>query len=60
MEFFFIILITSLLLYFVTLTEIVRSQFKGPNDKLMWALIVVFGNLPGILIYWAVGRNQRI
>ena len=34
--------------------EVIRagdSDFPGRNDKLMWAIIIFFGSLPGALLY---------
>lgn len=57
-----IIIISTIVLFIlpiVALIDIVRSEFKG-NNKLIWVIIVVFLNLPGIILYYAMGRNQKI
>lgn len=57
-----IIILSTIIIFIlpiVALIDIVRSEFKG-NDKLIWVIIVVFLNLPGIILYYAMGRSQRI
>ncbi|TKG95906.1 PLDc_N domain-containing protein [Puteibacter caeruleilacunae] len=44
----------------LAIVDIVSGHFRGPNDKLMWVLIVLFMNFLGAVAYFLVGRNQRI
>ena len=53
------VLFIGLLLPLLALIDIVKSDFEG-NNKLMWALIVVFINFIGAILYFAIGRNQKI
>ena len=57
--FFLFILFIGMLLPLLALIDIVKSDFEG-NNKLMWALIVVFVNFIGAILYFAIGRNQKI
>ena len=57
--FFLFLILLGMLLPLFALIDIVRSEFEG-NNKLMWVLIVVFVNFIGALLYFAIGRNQRI
>ena len=43
----------------IALIDIVKSKFDG-NDKLVWVLVVLFFNLFGAIIYFAIGRKQKI
>ena len=57
-----VIIISTIVLFIlpiIALIDIVRSEFKG-NNKLIWVIIVVFLNLPGIILYYVMGRNQKI
>ncbi|MGB5648165.1 MAG: PLDc N-terminal domain-containing protein [Muriicola sp.] len=56
-----IILISTflVLLPLISLIDIVRNDFKG-NDKLLWALIVIFLNIIGSVLYFGIGRSNRI
>jgi hypothetical protein len=52
--------LVGLVLNLATIIDIVKSEFKNQNDKLIWILIVVFIHFIGAILYFAVGRNQRI
>lgn len=53
------VLLISILPIFA-LVDIIRNEFKGPNDKLIWVLVVIFTWLLGAFLYFLIGRNQRI
>jgi len=57
--FFLFVLFLGLILPLLALIDIVKSDFEG-NNKLIWALIVVFVNFIGAILYFAIGRNQKI
>jgi hypothetical protein len=42
------------------LVEVVRSDFRRDSDKILWIIIIVFGSLLGVIIYFLFGRNRRI
>ena len=54
------IAIVSLVVWIVAIIEIAQSDFKGENDKIVWLLIVILVGIIGALIYYAVGRKQRL
>ena len=55
-----IILILSLFLTpLIALIDILRNEFTG-NNKLIWVLVVFFFNFFGVILYFFIGRNQRI
>ena len=41
------------------LVDIVRSKFEG-NMQLIWVIIVVCLNILGAILYFVLGRNQKI
>ena len=43
----------------IALIDILKSDFKG-NDKLIWVLVVIFLSLLGVLLYYTIGRQQKI
>ena len=47
------------LLPIMALVDIVRSEFQGQNDKVIWVLIILFLNIIGAILYFFIGRNQR-
>jgi hypothetical protein len=54
----FVILIFALL-PILALVDIVQSKFEG-NTKLIWVIIVVFMNVIGSILYFIIGKNQKI
>ena len=49
----------GLLLPVIALIDILKSQFKG-NDKLIWVLVVILFNFVGSILYFIIGRKQKI
>ena len=47
------------LLPLLEIVDIVRSRFEG-NMQLIWVIIVVCFNLIGAILYFIMGRNQKI
>ena len=43
----------------VALIDILKSKFKG-NDKVLWILVVLFTNFFGAVLYFLIGRGQKI
>ncbi len=44
----------------IALVNILRSRFEESNNKLVWVLVVLFLNLIGAILYYAIGRKQRV
>ena len=43
----------------IALIDILKSKFNG-NDKIVWVLVVLFFNLIGAILYFTIGRKQRV
>lgn len=43
----------------VALIDILKSEFSG-NNKIIWMLVVLFINLLGKVLYFIIGRKQKI
>ncbi|WP_340113840.1 PLD nuclease N-terminal domain-containing protein [Maribellus mangrovi] len=57
-----ILLFVSLFLFIlpiIALVDIIRSEFTG-NNKIIWVLIVIFFNVIGSILYFLMGKNQKI
>ncbi|WP_299157066.1 PLDc N-terminal domain-containing protein [uncultured Christiangramia sp.] len=55
-----IILILSVFLTpLIAIVDIVRNEFTG-NNKLIWILVVFFFNFFGVILYFLIGRKQKI
>jgi hypothetical protein len=48
------------LLPIIALVDVIRSDFRGSNDKLIWVIVILFLNVIGALLYLVMGRKQRI
>lgn len=57
-----IFLIISLLAFVPTviaLIDILRNEFTQ-NNKIIWVLVVLFGNIIGVILYFIIGRKQKL
>jgi membrane protein YqaA with SNARE-associated domain len=43
----------------IALIDIVRNEFYG-NNKIVWLLVVLLGNFFGALLYFIIGRKQKL
>ena len=43
----------------IALVDIVRNEFSG-NNKIVWLLVVLLGNFFGALLYFIIGRKQKL
>ncbi|WP_040006494.1 PLDc N-terminal domain-containing protein [Fibrisoma limi] len=48
------------LLPLIALIDALRSSFRESNDKLVWVLVILFFPFLGAILYFVMGRNQRI
>nr|WP_261361107.1 PLD nuclease N-terminal domain-containing protein [Aeoliella straminimaris] len=42
------------------LVECLTKEPSEGTDKIIWGLVIFFGNLPGALLYFLIRRNERI
>ena len=52
---FFLVLVP----WIVALVDILSSEFTG-NNKLIWALVVALTGILGALLYFIIGRSQKL
>jgi len=43
----------------IALIDILKGKFEG-NNKIVWVLVVLFLNLIGAILYFTIGRKQKI
>ena len=43
----------------IALIDILRNEFSE-NNKIVWLLVVLLGNLIGAILYFIIGRKQKI
>jgi predicted permease len=49
----------TLILPILAISDIVKGDFRNPNDKLIWILIVLFMPIVGSMIYFWIGKGQK-
>ena len=54
-----VVLFLGILPTIVALIDILRSEFSG-NNKIVWLLVVLFTNFFGAILYFLIGREQKI
>lgn len=57
---FGVIGLLCLLLWIWALVDILKSRFQEDSTKILWCLLVVFLPFLGTILYFAIGRTQRI
>lgn len=59
---FALFIITVAILAFVfwilMIIDCVKREFKNPNDKIVWMLVIILLQLLGAVIYWFVVKNK--
>ncbi|MDT8348050.1 MAG: PLD nuclease N-terminal domain-containing protein [Flavobacteriaceae bacterium] len=50
--FAFLFFLAALGFWIFTIVDIVRSQFKEPNQNILWLLLVILAPIIGIILYW--------
>jgi len=43
----------------IALIDILKNEFEG-NNKIIWVLVVIFLWLIGAILYYFIGRKQKI
>ena len=54
-----IIFVAVFVLWLWAMIDILKNEFTGYN-KLIWLLVVMFLPFIGMLLYWFIGREQKI
>lgn len=50
----------SLILPILAISDIIKRNFRNPIDKLIWILVVLFMPIVGSMIYFWVGKGQKV
>jgi hypothetical protein len=53
------IILICILPTIIAFIDIVRNEFTG-NNKIVWLLVVLFGNFLGAVLYFIIGRKQKL
>ena len=53
------IILICILPTIIAFIDIVSNEFTG-NNKIVWLLVVLFGNFLGAVLYFIIGRKQKL
>ncbi|WP_040302423.1 PLDc N-terminal domain-containing protein [Algoriphagus machipongonensis] len=56
---FIIIILAYFVLWVYCLVDIIRSDFKDGNMKLIWVIIILFAQVLGPIAYLILGKNTK-
>ncbi len=60
---FLLFILLFSLVYFILwvycLVDVIRSDFKDQNMKLIWILVILFGQVVGPLAYLVLGKSTK-
>jgi hypothetical protein len=59
MVFFLLLGIGYAILWLWALVDLLRSEFKDSNMKLIWAVVLIFANPIGPFVYFILSREQK-
>jgi len=54
-----IFILSVFALWIIALVDILRNEFTGAN-KVIWLLVVVFIPILGFILYFTIGRKQKV
>ena len=57
--FFLIIAAAIFAVWIGIIVDIIRSNFKDSNSKLIWLVMVIFLPFIGSILYFAIGQDQK-
>ena len=56
----FIFILLPSIFWIIALIDILKSDFRETNDKIIWALVVIFLPVIGSILYFLIGKSQKI
>lgn len=58
--FMMVIVLGSIGLFIYVLIDILKSEFTNSVNKIIWLILVLFTGPLGIVLYFFIGRKQKI
>jgi len=52
--------IVGLAIYAYTIYDVIVSKFGGPNDRIVWILVVLFLPLLGTILWFLIGKKSTL
>lgn len=56
----FIFILLPSIFWIIALIDILKSDFRDTNGKITWALVVIFLPVIGSILYFLIGKSQKI
>ena len=56
----FIFILLPSIFWIIALIDILKSDFRDTNGKIIWALVVIFLPVLGSILYFLIGKSQKI
>ena len=56
----FIFILLPSIFWIIALIHILKSDFRDTNGKIIWALVVIFLPVIGSILYFLIGKSQKI
>lgn len=56
----FIFIFLPSIFWIIALIDILKSDFRDTNGKIIWALVVIFLPVIGSILYFLIGKSQKI
>ena len=50
----------SVILQILAIIDIIRSEFRSPNDKIIWIVVCIFFSFIGPILYFVFGQDQKV
>ena len=47
-------------LWIIALVDVLKSDFKDSINKLIWVLVIILFPIVGAIIYFMIGKKQKI
>jgi len=57
---YLLFLLGSLILFLIAVIDVLKNRFETATDKLIWFLVILFVPLIGPILYFTIGRKQKV
>jgi Kef-type K+ transport system membrane component KefB len=56
-----VVIVAGVIIFWIaTLVDILKHDFNSPINKVIWIILVILLPLLGVILYYIVGKGQRI
>lgn len=57
---FVIFVVINLIITLIAFIDVLKSEFRGQNDKLIWVVVLLLSGWIGAAAYYFIGTKQKI